>query len=187
MRRYIISDPHFGHKIVINFNNNFRSLSMGGVDTIEEHDQLIVDRVNSLLRPFDILIIAGDLGKNFFKCINEMNCHKMILLGNHDLLPMERYLELEQAIIINDINIDDEHFLSHIPLHTDALSGRKNIHGHVHGRPINNERYINTCIEMTCGWPLPVDLILDGSYTTHNIVTPEDAIKQAYKLELYRK
>ena len=45
-------------------------------------------------------------------------------------------------------------WLTHIPIHPDELRGRPNIHGHTHNHIINDNRYLNVCMEQINYRPL---------------------------------
>ena len=61
----------------------------------------------------------------------------------------------------------------------------RNIHGHNHSNSIADEKFVNVSIELTCGWPIAFEHINNGSFTTHNISTPEEAYWQTRGLSLF--
>ena len=55
MKTFVISDPHFGHKNIINYcRPEFSST--------EEMDGLIIKNWNKVVNPEDVVFVLGDLG-----------------------------------------------------------------------------------------------------------------------------
>lgn len=163
---YYLSDPHFGHKNVIKFEDNYRAKAMD-VTTIEQHDEKIYDMWAQTVTKRDTIYVLGDLGYNISN-IKNMPGYKILLLGNHDKQLASHYLELFDDII-GPIRYK-KFWLGHIPMHPDELWGKPQIHGHTHAKGINDSRYINISIEMTGGAPLPFRDILSGEFVTWNRV-----------------
>lgn len=152
---YFISDLHLGHAKVITFEDDFRQKLLG-VSTIEEHDDEVIRRINSVVHKRDKLYILGDHGKNY-EMINLINCKVIrILLGNHDSIDKVRVMceKLNDNIeIIQCGHRYKDYWLTHIPINEHELRGRKNIHGHVHCNTIDSDRFINVCVEAVNGYP----------------------------------
>ena len=78
---YFSSDLHFGH------NKDF-VYKARGFNSIEEHDEELIKRFNSIVTPEDDLWILGDLmlGDNDegIKKIKQLNGNLHIIYGNHD-------------------------------------------------------------------------------------------------------
>ncbi len=82
MEHWMISDTHAGHK-------NILSLSNRPFNTIEEHDDYLVQQINKVVQPNDILYHHGDwsLGifENAIKFREKINCKNIhLIIGNHD-------------------------------------------------------------------------------------------------------
>ncbi len=179
-RPYFISDLHFGHRKVIEFEDNWRAKVLD-VSSIEEHDDTLVRRINSVVKKRDILFILGDLGFSFER-INDIKCEKRIHLGNHDGKSVLEYANLNHTKIMPCMGYKGN-WISHIPIHPQEFYKKKlNIHGHVHSNVIPDERYVNLSIESTCGWPIPYEYIRDGKFVTHNLLTPKAACDQIRSL-----
>ena len=131
MKTFFISDTHFGHENILKYDNR-------PFDTIEEHDQALMDNINSVLQPGDTLWHLGDVAWNqkayewFFDNLKEEVRIKLIR-GNHDdrgSLPFFPTRDVAQ-VKVNGYKI----FLSHYP----HLSwpcrryGALHLFGHVHG------------------------------------------------------
>jgi len=82
---WFFSDPHFGHKAVIDFcDRPFKD--------IEEMNETIIKNWNKLVRPEDLCIFVGDVffyySKNEAKkLLSRMNGRKILVRGNHDTKP----------------------------------------------------------------------------------------------------
>jgi len=147
---YFMSDTHFGH-------NNILKMRDCGVKTVEEHDELLLNNTLEVLTKTDTLYLLGDVcfDMKAFHNVEKLaesvaNIH--IILGNHDnekgrknLPTIEDYLKL--GFKISGLVRYKDAWLSHAPIHTDELRGKFNIHGHVHDRNINDDRYFNVSMD----------------------------------------
>jgi calcineurin-like phosphoesterase family protein len=159
-----------GHKRVINFHNDFRSKVMG-VDTIEQHDDMICDLWNDVVTKRDVVYVLGDLGNAWWK-LKDLPGTKKLHLGNHDNEKAHRYLEVFDDII--GCVSYKKHWITHIPMVQKELWGKKNIHGHTHSTGIADPMYINLSVEMTGGMPIEFGDIASGKFTTHTRVNLEE-------------
>lgn len=181
MNTYILSDVNFGNDKLLKQNNSFRSLVMGGVTNVDDYNEMIVDNINKKLKKRDVLFLLGNLGVGFEKHINELRCNKMLMLGNQDYISVHTLMGLNYATVIG-VRRYKKHWLTPHPIHENELWGQKNIHGGMFGVPIKDERYISTSVEVSAGWPIPMDMILGGEFETYNIESPECAIFQVESL-----
>ena len=94
---YFNSDLHLGHRRVIQFHDEFRAKCMG-VQTIEQHDEMIFDFWNGTVQKRDIIYILGDVGYNLDR-MKGLPGRKRLLLGNHDQSHVLDYLEIFDDII----------------------------------------------------------------------------------------
>jgi len=157
MSTYFISDLHLGHKQILEFAGNFRTWAT----TVEEHDEVLIDRINSVVTKRDKLFILGDgvFGTHNLYLIDAINGYKHLVMGNHDT----DYHKVGQLLEVYDkvtaYEVYKGCWLTHIPMHPTELRGKKNIHGHVHMNSIRDHyneidsRYINVCVEMNNGIP----------------------------------
>lgn len=81
MAIWLSSDWHFGHD---------REFLWGprGFKSIEEHDEAIIERHNSLVAPEDTVIVCGDLmlnnNEHGLDCLSRLNGKFIVVRGNHD-------------------------------------------------------------------------------------------------------
>lgn len=162
-----ISDLHFGHRNILKFSSEWRKGS-----TVEEHDEWLLDSINSNVQKRDVLWILGDLAftREGLQKVKQIRCNVHMCLGNHDTFPMQEYIEL--GVVRPSIWKYKGYWLSHAPVHPDELRGCKNIHGHVHSETvgrryidmdtnkehfIKDENYINVCVEALGGVPISLE------------------------------
>ena len=145
MTTFFIGDTHFGHKNIINFEavKPFRPFA-----TIEEHDEELVRRWNSVVGKKDSVWHLGDVafGSKNISIVGRLNGFKKLVLGNHDHYPSAEYLKyfdkLYGAATLEDV------LLTHIPVATEQLERfGYNIHGHLHTNKMDDPRYINVSAE----------------------------------------
>lgn len=81
MSIYITSDLHFGHNKPFLYEPR-------GFSSIEEHDEAIIERWNSVVKPEDTVYILGDLmlnnNEHGVECLHRLNGIKNVIRGNHD-------------------------------------------------------------------------------------------------------
>jgi len=163
---FFISDPHFGHSNILNFKDDQGNLVRPGFLSIEEHDNLIIKNINEVVRPQDTLYILGDIAmKRKFICeVDRIITQKRVLIrGNHDIFKLKDYTPYFKDIRAYKIYPEHGIICSHIPIYPDELEGRwkLNIHGHLHYKYINDNRYLNICVEQTNYKPIELEEILE--------------------------
>lgn len=155
---YVISDLHFGHRKMAKYR---------GFDSVEEHDQHIINSWNSVVTKNDSVWILGDITmekKVHYELLSKLNGIKRVVLGNHDMPKPSHNQELLKYVnslsgAVTDRK--DRYVLTHIPVHPSEL-GRfgVNIHGHLHEEVIDDDRYINVCCERVDYKPVLLNEIL---------------------------
>jgi calcineurin-like phosphoesterase family protein len=119
---------------------------MRGFDEVEEHDQAVIDGINSVCGKRDKLFILGDVtmekAKPYLR-LTEIPALKQVVLGNHDR-PQDVDKLLDYASVCGCIKYKDA-LLTHIPVHPMELDYRVNlnIHAHIHEKDVGDPRYIN--------------------------------------------
>ena len=161
---FFISDPHLGHENILKFSKDTRVFS-----SIKEHDEYICDEWNANVTKRDLVWVQGDLGVKQYAIdlIAKLPGRKKLIRGNHDQMPLERYLNVFEDI--QSMIKYRGYWLTHCPIHPNELWGKRNIHGHVHSNTIllpngpRDDRYINLCMENRAQFDgktiVPLDLI----------------------------
>lgn len=141
MKIHHISDHHFGHRNIIQYENR------PFID-VEEMNIMMIELWNAVVRPNDIVIHYGDFSlenpEYTIDIIKKLNGDIILIKGNHDR--RTRKFWEERAGILKyfkrSIELDDV-VLSHRPEEIDKY----NIHGHIHSKgKLRNDKY-NVCVE----------------------------------------
>lgn len=151
-RVFFISDLHIGHKSILTFEGHNRG--DGKLQSVDEHDQWLIDQWNSVVTKRDVTWVLGDVcfDKHKLHLLKKMAGQKNLILGNHDKFSLEQY-----GKYFNKIHGFMKYkgvWLSHAPVHVGELRGRYNIHGHVHSKVTGNPMHIPVCVEINNGVPL---------------------------------
>lgn len=136
---YVIGDLHFGHSGICKFRSQFPSEHV--------HRMYLRDQWNSVVTKRDVVYVLGDAAFTVegLQTFREMAGRKILVGGNHDTLPAKEYLA-----VFDDLYGAIEYkgfFLTHIPIHTQELYRRKNIHGHCHRGGPEGLHYFNACCD----------------------------------------
>ena len=132
---YFISDLHFGH-------NNILKLERDQFETIEEHDEFIINEINKQVKITDELWILGDVGNP--KKLMRVNGKKHLILGNHDKRSMKEYEGVVSTVYKYPVYYSNRVLLSHHPHPVPECT--LNIHGHLHGAVLDSKNHINLSI-----------------------------------------
>ena len=145
MKTFVIADPHFGHKNIIQYcNRPFESVS--------EMDKAIIDNWNKTVSNDDIIWVLGDFAlasRDYTKSIiKSLRGRKRLILGNHDRYSQEWYREAGfEFVSPYPILIENFIILSHAPLEfLNENCPFFNIYGHVH----NDPRYLDLTKSGAC-------------------------------------
>jgi len=146
---YFSSDLHFCH------NRGFL-YEPRGFSSIEEHDEIIVENWNKVVKPEDTVYLLGDImlndNKSGIEKLNQLNGIIYYIRGNHDtttrcslyrektnMNPLSGFFETSWAAFqkINGYNI----YMSHYPTIVGSLEDMSqlrermlNFHGHTHSK-----------------------------------------------------
>ena len=139
MTLFAVADLHLGHKNIMKFCPDSRPFS-----SIEEMNEAIINRHNSLVSPEDTTYMLGDIafcsGSEAARMLNRMNGKKILIIGNHDKANLKQpsfraafediydYLEVK----VNGVKV----CMMHYPLAVwnERHYGSICTHGHVHGK-----------------------------------------------------
>ena len=126
-RVFFIADLHLSHTNMALHR---------GFATVEEHDEYIIEKWNSVVSKRDVTYILGDVTMEKsapYHLLDRLNGIKHVVLGNHDRRQdVKKLLEHVESVagMIQYKGI----MLTHCPIHPMELDYRfkHNIHGHIH-------------------------------------------------------
>ena len=137
---YLTSDLHFGHQ------REFLYVPRG-FTSIQEHDEEVIRRWNSVVQEDDDVYVLGDLmlndNEHGLECLGRLNGRLHLIRGNHDTdTRWSMYMSLPNVVEMNNVIImkyRKYHFyLSHFPTLTANLEKESlhqctiNLFGHTH-------------------------------------------------------
>lgn len=123
-------------------------------------DMVMIENWNKVVKQQDKIYHLGDITFNqkkmeYFKILNG---YKRLVAGNHDTLKLKKYTDHFQAIY--GVRVFQDFVCTHIPIHPASMARFKyNVHGHTHSNNIDDDRYINICVEKTNYAPIHIDEI----------------------------
>ena len=141
---YFTSDTHYGHRNIVRGTSEWTGKNRcRNFDTVEEHDAVLVDNINSIVKENDILYHLGDWsfgGKEKIIDFRRKLYVKDIrlILGNHDH-HIEKNIYSDLFISVDHykkITINKQMFvMCHFPMRVWDKShhGSIMLHGHCHG------------------------------------------------------
>lgn len=149
-RTFVCADTHFGHRNILSFKRE-DGTSLRPFTTIEDHDDSLVERWNSVVKDEDRVYLLGDvvINRKALSTLGLLKGRKCLVKGNHDIFKLKDYLPYFddlRAYVVQKFE-DRKVILSHIPIHPESV-GRFgiNVHGHLHYNKIDDPRYI--CVSM---------------------------------------
>lgn len=153
MSLFVTSDQHWGHKnIVLYCKRPFKS--------VEEMNQTMIERWNSVVSDNDTVLHLGDFALNLTtiqtqRLRDKLNGDIILVPGNHDYSTRLRDANIfildsffSEGVTINIGNL----IFSHRPL-LNIPGSFVNVHGHIHDKP-SYGKYLNVCVDVTNYTPL---------------------------------
>jgi calcineurin-like phosphoesterase family protein len=156
---FIISDTHFNNANILNFKRQDGS-PVRTFSSVEEMDEVMVERWNSVVRPQDKVYHLGDvsMSKVGIATVGRCNGHKRLVRGNHDTHPIKEYLKYFEEVYAT--RVLDHMLFSHIPVHPDSIGKHHaNVHGHIHN-PLHDHygpKYYNVSVEVIDFTPIALE------------------------------
>lgn len=160
-----ISDLHHGHRSICNFRTHIAGQQ---VTTVEDHDEILSDRILSNINKRDTLWLLGDLffteeSMKYWAEYKKACRNIQVVLGNHDTDSAVRRNNLRVIAETSKIHSLVKYkgfWLSHCPVHPVELRGSGNIHGHTHNKPVDDPRYLSVCCEQVNYKPVTLEELL---------------------------
>lgn len=174
---WVISDTHFRHKNILSFRDNASGKLVRGDDfkDVDEMDEHMIERWNSVVKPGDIVYHLGDVvmgDHDWFKQNwPRLRGSKRLLLGNHDdgkfLGSGGFFAKVGMWRMFPEFGL----MLSHVPLHESSLlrlldkNGKYpddcetllNVHGHIHQNQSPPGPYRNVSVEAINYTPINIE------------------------------
>lgn len=138
---YFTSDLHFGHDRGFLYESR-------GFPSIQEHDEVVIQRWNEKVQPEDTVYVLGDLmlndNEHGLECLRRLNGNIKIIYGNHDTdVRKALYTQLPNVEILGYATVIKIgkfiFYLSHYPTNTSNLENDAplsqhvlNLYGHTH-------------------------------------------------------
>ena len=155
---FFISDHHFGHKHII----DFESRPFANAD---EMNETMIEKWNAVVGEGDKVFHLGDfsfLNRDKTKAIvSRLNGYKHLILGNHDRgRSRQWWLDVGfDEVSEHPIIYKDFFFLSHEPMYMNRHMPYVNVHGHIHGQKYEGVSYFNVSVEHWDYTPLTFEQI----------------------------
>lgn len=161
---WVISDTHFSHENILTFKNKYGSM-VRDFTSVDEMNQVMIDRWNESVKPGDKVYHLGDVffgsKENFKRLWAKLNGSKRLIVGNHDDIKFLSSGGMFQKIQMWRVFSEFGLILTHVPVHQSGLTGRRggllNIHGHIHSNPSPEGPYKCVCVEQTGYAPVNIE------------------------------
>jgi calcineurin-like phosphoesterase family protein len=153
---FAVSDNHFGHTGLYKPSKRWGDAMRPEFANVDDAEAEIIRRHNGVVKPDDTVYFLGDvtMKRGRLRLLTQMNGKKILVMGNHDCFAAFDYLKYFEDV--EGFVKQKLAFLSHAPIHPNELYDRVNIHGHVHRNTIDDNRYINACLEVNNYTPIDV-------------------------------
>ena len=177
---WVISDTHFRHKNILKFtdSNTGEPIRPGFAD-VDEMDEHMIQRWNSVVKPGDIVYHLGDvvIDKNnedrtwFKQNWPRLNGGKRLIVGNHDDIKFLASGGFFSKVLMWRMFPEFGLLFSHVPLHPSSLlryvdqdaewpDGQEtlmNVHGHIHQNSSPEGPYRNVSVEAIDYTPVNIE------------------------------
>jgi len=153
---WFTSDLHLGHNDISKHRK---------FDSDEEHDETVIELLNSRVKKRDKLFILGDVAmkNSSLQILSRINGIKELIIGNHDTYATTEYLKYFTKV--HGFRQYRGLWLSHCPIHPQEMHRcRANIHGHIHygtDSPPLDLPYINVNLDFNRMRPVNMEDIME--------------------------
>jgi len=179
MKRWIISDTHFGHENIIKYEKR-------PYVNAKHMDLFLIANWNKKVKNSDKVFHLGDFAfgnKEYIKSIvAQLNGDIFLIIGNHDYKKADKWwFEVGiKNVYRYPIILDNYYILSHHPLYINSNMPYVNFHGHTHSLSFNSKQYINCSVEVTHYFPRDLDELIKDNFIKSNEEEEEEDIVYAY-------
>jgi len=150
---WFVSDTHFGHKNILEYSHR-------PFDTIEVHDEALIERWNDRVRPGDLVYHLGDFAlcdeAGAIAIAKRLSGQKYLIFGNHDKRLRKSKPFLSQWIWARDLEgivVSEQRIvLCHFAMLTwnQSHRGAWQLHGHSHGSLHDDPRALRLDAGVDC-------------------------------------
>lgn len=176
---WVISDTHFQHTNILKFTDSISgALIRPGFTSVEEMDEFMIDKWNSVVQNGDKVYHLGDvvIGKDseawMKKTWSRLKGKKTLILGNHDSYKLLAkggfFSNIYESRNLGDLGV----LLTHRPAHESQLWSTKrckpilNIHGHIHQNSSPSSNHVNVSVEKINYTPVNLESLIND-YSTN--------------------
>jgi calcineurin-like phosphoesterase family protein len=124
MKIWVISDTHFGHSKIIEYEKR-----------PEDFNEKIVTNWNNMVSNEDYVIHLGDIVFKDYSYLKKLNGKIILVRGNHDNGSFTKYINSGIMFVVDSFTLNiygKKLIFSHEPLSPVPLQFDLNIHGHLH-------------------------------------------------------
>ena len=162
---FIVSDTHFGHSNILKFTGEDGALIRPQFSSVEDMDEQMVDRWNSVVRDRDIVYHLGDV---YFgdghRVLKRLRGRKRLILGNHDNGKASYIQANFQKVLMWRMFTEFNCVLTHVPIHESGMTKvQYNLHGHIHQNASPGPRYINCSVEVQDYTPRAIEELVPNA------------------------
>ena len=160
-KTFIISDLHFGHKKILEYENR-------PFESVSEMDRAIVKNWNQAVEAEDTVIVAGDVSfynkEKTTEIIQSLKGNKILVLGNHDRWAIKYWMDIGFDEVYKHPLVYQEWFIvRHTPPHYyNEATPYAYLYGHVHGSelyPTVSRQSACVCVERWNYSPVDLEVI----------------------------
>lgn len=171
MKTWFTSDQHWFHGNILRFTDKNENLIRPGFDSLEHMNEYMINKWNSVVSSEDKVYHLGDIimrdnRKYFDQVMPRLNGTKVIIKGNHDLAKLDVYADYFKDVrseVHMKTHEGDMVIFTHRPIFLGEhhFEGKSvwNVHGHIHQNILEDQRYINICVEHWDYTPITWDKI----------------------------
>ncbi|REE67954.1 calcineurin-like phosphoesterase family protein [Paenibacillus taihuensis] len=158
---FFISDHHFGHKQIIDFESR-------PFENVDEMNERMIECWNAVVGKQDKVFHLGDFSflnqEKTKEIVSRLNGYKVLILGNHDRGRSRKWwLDVGfDEVSEHPIIYKDFFFLSHEPMYMNKHMPYVNVHGHIHSQKYAGINYINVSVEHWDYTPITFEQIRDA-------------------------
>ncbi|TDG00273.1 metallophosphoesterase [Paenibacillus piri] len=155
---YVISDHHFGHANIIDFESR-------PFTDAEQMTEVMIEKWNAVVQKEDKVFHLGDFSflnkEKTSAVVSRLNGYKTLIMGNHDRGRTRSWWLSAgfDEVSEHPIVYGGFFFMSHEPMYMNKHMPYVNLHGHIHSQKYEGGQYVNVCVEHWEYTPVSFDTI----------------------------